>query len=75
MEKTHQKTAEPDWAVVAWLRSDEGERWLGLYVRRGVRRHNYAAGVFADILPDPSAGATPPGSARWPEPHKWDVLQ
>ena len=56
--------------VIAWLRSDEGERWSRS--RRGkpgggITRHDDLSGVFGDVIRQPGGGR----AAHWPEPGPW----
>lgn len=72
MEKTHRRLAEPDWDVVTWLRSDEGEQWLSVHLSF-IYRHDSQSGVFAEVLP-PGDEESFVRAAKWPEPYESEQL-
>lgn len=54
----------PPEQVIAWLRSEEGDRWRAICVSR-LYRHNTHSGIFGELIPDSAGGRCP---ARWPGP-------
>ena len=54
----------PPEQVIAWLRSDEGERWALTWLHR-IIRHGSDSGLFGCVLEQPEAYRH---QARWPEP-------